>query len=561
MRTYGKLAYQDQHWIIEAEPHVMMRLRRLFSRLKTTSGSVRLNDTEEICRDLLWFMERYPLVVSGDDKVRLEARAFSYDERNEYFATVLNSGTQRHFELAVPARDYQKVAADLALKMKGLLLADTMGLGKTCSAICTLTEPATLPVAIVTLTHLPTQWQREIGRFAPNLRVHVAKKGTPDFPKDKEFDVYILSYSKLSGWANTLAGKVKSIIFDEVQELRKDGSAKYGGALKIAEQCEYRLGLSGTPIYNYGGEFHNVINILRPDVLGSRSEFLKEWCSGYFDPDKARISDPKAFGTYLRENGIMLRRTRKDVGRELPPMSRVEHYVDCDSKALESVRNSVTELAKFILSKQGDRFERMRASGDLDWRLRQATGIAKAPYVAEFVKMVAESGEKVVVYTWHHMVQDILMDRLKDYNPVKYTGKESPTQKEAAKKAFCEGDSKVLIMSLRAGAGLDGLQFVCNTVVFAELDWSAGVHEQCEARLDRDGQETPVIAYYLVSDEGSDPIISDVLGIKKGQLQGVINPEQELIEKLSDVALDGVKRLAEEVLKQRGIDLTSIVPV
>jgi SNF2 family DNA or RNA helicase len=196
----------------------------------------------------------------------------------------------------------------------------------------------------------------------------------------------------------------------------------------------------------------------------------------------------------------------------------------------------------------------MKASGDLDWRLRQATGIAKSPYVAEFVKLLAESGEKVVVFAWHRAVYDILMDRLKAYNPVLYTGEESAVQKEKSKQAFCEGDSQVLLMSLRAGAGLDGLQHVCKNVIFAELDWSAGVHDQAICRIYRDGQKDPVMAYYLVSDEGSDPIISDVLGIKKNQLSGVINPNQELIEKLSEVSLDGVQRLAREVLSQRGLN-------
>lgn len=430
----------------------------------------------------------------------------------------------------------------------------------TVSAICTLTDPTTLPAVVVTLTHLPTQWAKEINRFAPNLRVHIAKKGTPDVPKDKEFDVYIISYSKLAGWADLLAGRVNAIIFDEIQELRREGSAKYVGAKRIAERCRYSLGLSGTPIYNRGGEFYNVIDIVRPGILGNRTEFLKEWCSSSFDPDKAVIKDPKAFGSYLREQGIMLRRTRADVGRELPPMSRIEHIVDCDSKALETVQNSVTELAKFILSKQGDRFDRMRAGGDLDWRMRQATGLAKAGYCAEFVKMLVEDGQKVVVYAWHHQVFAILMDRLKWYKPVLYTGEQSIAQKEKAKQDFCEGDSQVLLISLRAGAGLDGLQFVSNTLVFCEIDWSYGVHLQCEARLDRDGQKDPVLAYYLLSTEGSDPIISDALGIKKNQLVGAIDPNEDLVEQLSDHAMNGIQLLAEGILKQKGLNPEEFKP-
>lgn len=550
MKEYGTIQRSDGKWRISTEPHVFIRLKRLFPRLSKRKGTAKINDTLEVCKDLSWFLGRYPMGMSPEDLQYLEDRASSYDEKNEYFTKLTTGSKPRDFELALPAREYQKVAADLALKMGSLLLADDMGLGKTCSAICMLTDPDTLPAVVVTLTSLPFQWQREINKFIPNARVHVAKKGKPDVPKDQEFDVYVLTYSKIAGWADMLAGQVKTVIYDEVQELRRNGSSKYSAAETLSSKAKYIMGLSGTPIYNYGQEFFNVVSVIRPDSLGDRYEFLREWCTGAYNPDKARIHDPVAFGSYLREQCLLLRRNRSDVKRELLPLTRIEHNVDCDPAELDKVKSSVSELAKFILSQEGSGFDKMKAGGDLDWRMRQATGIAKAPYVAAFVDMIIESGEKVLLYGWHHTVYDIWMDRLKRHNPVMYTGKESLVQKEKAKEAFCTGDSKVLIMSLRAGAGLDGLQHYCRTVVFGELDWSSGVHNQCEDRVNRDGQEDPVIVYYPTSDEGSDPIMIDVLGVKKAQLGGVINPDQDLIEKLSGRELDGIKRLAESVLSR-----------
>jgi SNF2 family DNA or RNA helicase len=111
-------------------------------------------------------------------------------------------------------------------------------------------------------------------------------------------------------------------------------------------------------------------------------------------------------------------------------------------------------------------------------------------------------------------------------------------------------------MSLRSGAGLDGLQDVCNTIVFGELDWSPGVHEQCTGRVYRDGQEHGSVAYYLVSEDGSDPIVADVLGLKKQQIEGIKDPDQELVEKL-EVDPDHVKKLAKHILDAKGISLES----
>lgn len=563
MRTYGTAELRDGSWYVDAEPHVAMRLKRMFGRLSRQSqGVLVLKATDEVCRDLEWFCHRFPLDVK--QREQLEARASKHRDDCAAFEQLIAGSVQAQaFELAVPAREYQKVAASAWLLSRGMLLADDVGVGKTASAICGLTDPRTRPALVVTLTHLPTQWEREIKRFAPKLRTHVLKKGTPYDVRfgarggrqksliEPEFpDVLITNYHKLAGWADALAGVVRSVIFDEVQELRRTGdpgkpSQRYLAAQKIAAQCELRLGLSATPIYNYGDEFYNVLSILRPDALGSKSEFGTEWCSG------ERIKDPKAFGSYLRETGIMLRRTRSDVGRELPALQRVEHLCETDEDKLKDAQTAASELARIILSRDAEWHAKGEATRELDWRLRQATGLAKAPYVATFVRMLVESGEKVVLYGWHRAVYDVWAEQLKDLRPAFFTGEESPAQKERSRKAFIEGGSQVLIMSLRAGAGLDGLQHACRTVVFGELDWSPGVHEQAIGRVYRDGQKDPVVAYFLVADEGSDPVVSEIVGLKRTQIEGVRDPSAPLVTQLEASISDGVRKLAEKYLSAK----------
>src|SRR3546814_18963606 len=84
-----------------------------------------------------------------------------------------------------------------------------------------------------------------------------------------------------------------------------------------------------------------------------------------------------------------------------------------------------------------------------------------------------------------------------------YTGSETTGQKDREKQRFLDGDTDVLIMSLRSGAGVDGLQHRCSTGVFGELDWSPGIHQQCIWRLDRAGQQNPVTAFFLVAHDGT----------------------------------------------------------
>lgn len=230
------------------------------------------------------------------------------------------------------------------------------------------------------------------------------------------------------------------------------------------------------------------------------------------------------------------------------------HEVESDAEALDAITASAANLAKMILDKaeRRDKGDAMRASGELDMLVRQATGVAKAPYVAEFVKLLLESEERVVLFGWHRAVYDIWTERLKDYNPAMYTGEESATQKEESVRSFVSGASRVLIVSLRAGAGLDGLQHVCRTGVFGELDWSPAVHEQGGGRLHRDMQKEPVVLYYLLSTEGSDPIVADILGVKRDQIEGVRNPNRDVLG-TAHVDPERVKKLAQKYLSKNAV--------
>lgn len=553
MKTYGTMIVKPEKKIIALRlvPHVAMRFKRVFAKVNSGAvGWLHISMSPENCRDLEWFLDRYPLEGDGIDDVRMLAS--QHRERMELVDRfLLGQQTPMAFELNCEKREYQTTAASLTLTTGSLLLADDVGLGKSLVAFLMISDPRTRPAVYVTLTHLPHQVQAMLAKFAPWLSVQIINKGQPyDLTRSRRRtvpypDVVIISYSKLAGWAETLSAVSKSVVFDEVQELRKSGSNRYNAAKLLSESVDFRLSMSATPIYNYGGEMFNIMGCTAPGALGNASEFFTEWCDG--SGDDAIIKSPAEFGEYMRESGLMLRRTRKDVGRELPPCYQDVQHVDADPDALEQVSKTCAELAEMLLKAGGMGIDKMRAAEEFDWRLRQATGIAKAPYVAEFIRLMVEAGEKVVVYGWHHAVYAIWKDKLKDIPLAMYTGQESIPQKEEAKRRFIAGEAKVLIMSLRAGAGLDGLQGTCNIVVFGELDWSPGVHEQNIGRVWRDGQENSVNVYFMVSDEGSDPFMVEVNGVKEQQVKGIRDPDAELVEKLQ-LDPDRIKNLARRYL-------------
>lgn len=97
-----------------------------------------------------------------------------------------------------------------------------------------------------------------------------------------------------------------------------------------------------------------------------------------------------------------------------------------------------------------------------------------------------------------------------------------------------------------AGAGVDGLQHVTDTVVFGEFDWSPQVHDQCVTRVYRDGQDRPVTAFYCWADAGSDPIVLDVLGAKRAQSDPMVDPSADVLDQQADE--QRVSQLAQHVL-------------
>ena len=564
MSTFGTVKLVDRTWAVVCEPHVRSRLKRVFPRAPQQAGTVStLLATPENSRELHWFLMRYPMDISDADSARMEELADQHVHQEQSMADLLAGRLViPPFQLAKPPREYQRVGAAALDIRGGLLLADDLGLGKTVTGMCPMTTPGNLPALVVYPAALPNHWPEKLAEFAPNLRVHHVRKGRP-YPLVRQKgqrlpdlwdtlpDVILCSYHKLRGWADTLAELVQYVVFEECQQLRTPGTDIYRAAVRVAHAARLRMGLTATPIYNYGAEFFHVVDPLLPGALGTYEEFIREWCVAA-PGGKAKLKDAEVFGAYLRREGIMLRRTRKEVGRELPALTKVPHEIESARDVLANLQGDAMELARVILSRnERYRGEKMQASGQFDQLVRQATGIAKAPFVAEFVRLLVESGQQVVLFGWHREVYGIWQERLAEFAPALYTGTESPKQKQAAKEAFLKGESKVLMMSLRAGAGLDGLQDCCSTVVFGELDWSPGVHEQCIGRVHRDGQAEPVMAYFLISNEGSDPIVADVLGVKREQIEGVRNPGEHLVER-RDVGENQLRALAKAFLEAKG---------
>lgn len=519
---------KENRWVIKKlEPHARIVLKNIFTKIRITKQApFYFPNNLSNCFDLEWFMQRYPLEISDEDNAKLISRKRIFQDKRDKLTEIIDINYKSipiKLKKGYSLRNYQAQAVELLKKNNFLLLGDDLGLGKTVSAIGALAEIKALPAIIVVPSHLAIQWQNEIRKFT-NLRVAIVEKSSPrQYKLPPKKDVYIMRYSGLQGWQDTFEELgFKTVIFDEAHYLRRDVSKRYEGAKELTKHSQYNLGLTASPIYNRGEEIFNILNILNEDGLGYKEEFMREWTN--YDN---HIKDPQAFGTYLRENFMFLRRTPEEVGRELPEINKIIQNVDFDEKLVRDHEKLMKSLALRIL--QGStKEERFSAGGQLDLKLRQVTGISKARAIAKYVEILLQNGRQVVVAGWHREVYRIWESILHEYNPLYYTGSESPKQKNETLAKFKNPnlkDHNLMFMSLKSVEGVDGLQYTdCKDIVFGELDWSPAKHEQAIGRLRRDGQNKQVTAHYLVSDSGSDPLMIQLLGVKANQARGIIDP-------------------------------------
>lgn len=528
--TYGRLTFQkDGYYLIHhASPAVLEMAKRAFPGcgVNRVDKTVRFRATRRAVGDLNWLLTRYPLRIDDPDRYEEHRQAaIRHAMRREINNAPLRAADPPP---AFNGRLYPFQAEGVTYLSHNdrALLADDMGLGKTVTALAALASVGADPTLIVCPPNVRRQWAESARRFI-GAGAEVLEGVTPrDLPRRP---IYITSYNLLPAWREAIEDLgLAAVVFDEVQELRHVGTAKYSAASLIASGVDRVWGLSGTPIYNHGIEIWSVLNILDYHCLGDREAFTREWCTGYLNE---RVENPEALNDHLRREGLLLRRRKRDVLADLPPKHRVSHIIDHDADKYREMVGQAMSVARRFHNIRGWA-ERGAAATLIDRESRRATGVSKAPYVADFVSTLIEAGERPLIYAWHHDVHDLIEERLGWTRLGRITGKETVAAKARTVRAFAAGGLDGVLLSLRATAGIDGLQGRATTVVFAELDWSPAVHSQCEDRLHRVGigKLDKVICYYLVSRTGYDGVVSDALGVKIGQFLGIMGDEAETEE-------------------------------
>ena len=550
MKNFGTLEYvldrfsRNWSWKVTGSRAVIM-VSRVIPQSWYGDGpnEAIIADTGQNVQKIKWINDRYPLEILSKSTWNKKIAHFREKKKKPKKIEKLrqvNPGKQFKGKLL----NFQKEGLDFLLKSSGnALLADEMGLGKTVQTLAYLaTENQTFPALVIAPLVTLNNWQREVGKFlkkkSKNGRLLENQVPTSTLIRNGKsqdlgkFDFYIINYDLLHKRIYDLSKlNLKTIICDEVQHLRSKSTKKYSAVKKLTalKSIKYRIGLSGTPIYNRGSEIWPIVDILRPGLLGSFKEFCEYFCY-VNEKGKAIVLENKreSLGEELRKH-VMLRRKKSDVLKELKDKVRYKEVIDADinyyqkeldkiwKKLEEDQKNAETAFDKFTSYKRAIQSE------------RQAAGIAKLPHVIEFVKNIMEIEESVIVFCHHRAIHQLLHKSLGEYAPASIIGGQTDKERQKHIDMFQAGETKLMVAGLRAGnVGINLSR--ARYVIFAELDWSPAIHRQAEDRLHRIGQKNTVFAYYLIGNGTLDDHVANVLVDKSYEIDAIMDEKIESFE-------------------------------
>lgn len=460
----------------------------------------------------------------------------------------------------------------------GACLADDMGLGKTVQLITYLLhakeqadEGMGLPSLIICPTSVLGNWQKEISRFAPSLRVAMhygagRKSGDAFRNEARNVDVVLTSFATASLDQETLSGfQWGAVCLDEAQNIKNAGT-RQAIAVKSLPAL-HRIALTGTPIENRLAELWSIYDFIVPTYLGTAKAFQDRFAGPIErEQDGRRTAELKRL-----VKPFMLRRKKKDpsIQLDLPDKNEMKSYVPLTSEQAALYDNTVKELLEKL--KELDGIQRKGAILGTLTRLKQAcdhpalldenTGTepedgplpseaivarsSKLERLLAMVKELRESDERCLIFTQYigmgKMIQDVLQRELSE--PVLYLNGSTPkVQRDRMVEQFQSRDlppaeqPNVFILSLKAG-GVGLNLTAANHVFHFDRWWNPAVENQATDRAYRMGQTRDVQVHKFISLGTIEERIDEMLENKQQLSDNVISSSEGWITELSTEAL------------------------
>ncbi|MBV8206765.1 MAG: SNF2 helicase associated domain-containing protein [Acidobacteria bacterium] len=437
----------------------------------------------------------------------------------------------------------------------GGCLADDMGVGKTAQALALLEarresrpkgEKGRASLVVVPRS-LVFNWKQEAARFTPELQVLDYTGASRCHTRIPEHDIVLTTYGTLRRDILELKEiEFDYVILDEAQAI-KNAASDSSKAVRLL-RAQNRLALSGTPIENHLGELWSLFEFLNPGMLGASGAFQLSGGALRKPDEDTRLLLARALRPFI------LRRTKEQVARELPPKTEQTIYCEMETaqrKLYDDLRRHYRESLMHRIEAAGIAKSKIQVLEAL-LRLRQAAchpalldstklsaPSAKLETLLEQLAEVLEGGAKALVFSQFTSLLAIVRNRL-DQLGTSYEYLDGGTRDRQARvtRFQTEKDCRVFLISLKAG-GL-GLNLTAAEYVFI-LDpwWNPAVEAQAVDRAHRIGQAKPVFAYRLITRDTVEEKVLELQNTKRDLAAAIIGENNSVIRdlKAEDLAL------------------------
>jgi len=432
-------------------------------------------------------------------------------------------------------RPFQRQGVKWIESVNGIgLLADEMGLGKSAQAISYIyINPELRPVLVICPASIKINWSKEIIKWSGEESLLLYGKKSSHVAN---YPWYIINYDILAeeikiankkvlkdtSWIYKLASLgIKAIIIDECQAIVNPSAVRSKAVVtlkKILPNVKF-IALSGTPIKNRPKEFFTILNLLAPKIFSNRWRYLHKFCNPKYNGfgwtfDGATKMDE------LQEliKPLMLRRLKEDVLKDLPPKQRIIIPLETDKVALQ---NYIDATIQFKLWVQDHIDNKLDLQINID-RLKQLAYLAKRNGCIKWLEEYLDSGNKLVIATYHKNTLDDLYNHFKKIS-VCIDGSITGEKRQSAVDTFQKDDKiKFIFIQILCAPGLTLTK--ANATCTVEFSWSPSDHFQLEDRVHRISQEADsVFAYYLIAPK---TIEENIISL--------IDEKQEVLGKLFD---------------------------
>ena len=439
------------------------------------------------------------------------------------------------------------------LSKKRVILADDMGLGKTRQAIVAMGAGAPDgKVLVVCPASLKLNWKREIQMVDAFAEVEVLGV---DREANRDPRWVIVNYDILRKHADRLhAVEWSGVILDEAHFI-KNASQRTNHCLKLlGVQAdahapvigpEFVFLLTGTPMTNRPKDLFNLLRCVGHPSARSFLSFAKRYCDAYrndYGWVTTGASNLEELNLLMKE--VSIRRKKEEV-LELPP--KIRSWVPVDISGSKAAFNAVEGFLTWYVGTDPSQPNDTEFLARL-MKVRTALHKAKQGAVAERIRDVVASGEKVVAFTCFSEGIERHKRKLGD-SAVTITGSDTPEQRMAAVDRFQEDDTvRVALCNIIAGGV--GITLTAGThVIFQDLDWVPANHAQAEDRCYRLGQMSRVTVEYFLAAGTLDGYISELLEQKMKLIAAVEAEELPDGSILADIQ-DGLRKLGPALMEE-----------